>query len=690
MTTVHWHEIPFVRICIPFIIGILTQQACVRDTPLIIGVLTTSFLLLSLLLLQSPVRRLQLRSVIMLAGMFSLGCFVRHSAEPSTDDMEALIHKEDIHATCVEVAAQTHYGQKVHATVLSGATVKDMRAILYLRNYDRQLLPGDTLVFAGELQPQISNKNPYDFDVAGYYRRQGIYLKASVDSAEILDCREYKGPMLLSRKSAKVRANIKGIFSRYVMDAQSCAVLLAMTVGIVDGIDDSIYEAYAETGTIHVLSISGLHVGIISFLLFLLVGKIKHNGKMIKQILQLIVLLGGIWTFAYVAGLSPSVVRASLMTSIFLAGTTMRRPVRGLNVMAFTAFVCLSIDPLQINSLSFQFSYLALFSILIFFNPIYRLVPVKTWSMKFAWGTVVMSIAAQILLLPLLIHYFQQISLISIVSSLVAIPASYAILLGGALLLVLHFILRPVAIIAGHVIEWIIASTNDAIIGMSNLPLSHLSNVYLHPVEIILISCIILCLTLRMVVQHKSWTYATGVSVMAFGVVHSVLLMNTRDKELVAIYPVEETVAIDYIKGRQCYSSLDIDTLSKFTRQEARMFRNSSRIMHVQPAQITMNDSLKDIVLIELPSNRQDSVGSCRIALITQSKSYLPESFLNGLKADWIVLSPNLEYKVTRAAEKLLLAQGQPFHNLRKQGTFYLAKMKNNTTHEKLWQNITG
>jgi hypothetical protein len=193
-----------------------------------------------------------------------------------------------------------------------------------------------------------------------------------------------------------------------------------------------------------------------------------------------------------------------------------------------------------------------------------------------------------------------------------------------------------------------------------------------------------------MVVQHKSWTYGTGVSVIVFGLVHTYLIMNTRDKELVAIYAAEETVAIDYIKGRQCYSSLNIDTLPKFTRQEARMFRNASRVMQRQLTRIDMADSLKDIVLIVLPSNTQDTIGSCRIALITQSKSYIPESFFLDLKADWVVLSPTLEYKISRAAEKLLFAQGQPFHDLRKQGTFYLAKMKNNTTHEKFWQNITG
>src|SRR5690606_3586411 len=120
----------------------------------------------------------------------------------------------------------------------------------------------------------------------------------------------------------------------------------------------------------------------------LIVGKVRPSTSLQRKLIKAVVLLGGIWTFAFIAGMSPSIMRAALMFSLYLGGLLLRRPAPGLNILACTAFLCLAIDPFQINSLSFQFSYLALGGILIFYKPLNRLCFPKTRLGKLAWGTV--------------------------------------------------------------------------------------------------------------------------------------------------------------------------------------------------------------------------------------------------------------------------------------------------------------
>ncbi len=689
MTSTHWHEIPFVRICVPFIAGILTQQVMENSMPLIAGLSFTIFLTLLNLINKTSVRRQQFRTGILLALMFTLGTFIRKSAEPSPEEIRQLASFDGIVSGVVRTTEKTDYGFKTNLTIITPSTHdRDIRVMAYIRDRSMNLLPCDTLVFQGGLRQFSSPANPYAFNAGKYYRRQGIHLRRYLDSTEMIASHPYLGGFHLLRKSAEIREEVKAIYKTYVHNDQSSAVLLAMTIGVVDGLDDSIYDAYAKSGAIHVLSISGLHVGIVSVLLFLLIGRVRSSDSMYKKVLRATVLLTGIWAFVFIAGLSPSITRAALMSSIYLTGTIIGRHVKGLNVLAFTAFVCLCINPLQINSLSFQFSYLALCGLLIFFNPMYRLIVTRSWLSKFLWGTIVMSVAAQMLLLPLLIHYFNQISLISVLSSLVAIPASYGILIGGILLLLLHFTFPVVADFVGHVIDIGISIVNNSIIIMSELPMSYLSDVYLPPIEVAILSGTIILIALRILTHRKQCTYAAMFGFAIFGLMHAQALMRTSSSEMLAIYPHEDKVAIDYISERHCFTTFSIDSMPTYRKKEVASFRNTSR---ARKSQLSLSSPVtpNNVHVLDLPGQGSDS--RCyRVAVITDSEFALLNSDLLALQADWIILSSGLSFVMRRAAEDFCVQHRLQFHDLREHGSFYLTKHKNNYSNETQWQNISG
>ena len=641
---------------------------------------------------KTSIRKLQLRSCVLIALLFALGAFIRKTAEPRPHDVQKMASHDGLVLSIVQKVEATDYGCKTELRILALASgQRALKVISYVRD-SMVLLPGDTLCFPGtDLEPIPAAGNPYAFDIAKYYRRQGIFLRCYLDSTNTILLKAKHHGLHLLRRSAQIRESVTKIYQTYLQNKQSCAVLLAMTIGVENWLDDKIYEAYARSGAIHVLSISGLHVGIVSVLLYILIGRSRQKDKLPVKLARATALVSGIWAFACIAGLSPSITRAALMFSIYLTGTVFRRPVKGMNVLAATAFICLAIDPFQINSVSFQFSYLALLGIVIFFKPLYTLVRVRTRGAKFVWGTIVMSIAAQVLLLPLLIHYFQQVSLISAFSSLVAIPASYGILIGGILLLPLHYLLPELASIAGYILDVGIEGVNRMILWMSVLPMSHVSNIYLPPVEVFILSSLTILLSLRVLIHNRKLTYVLVFAISAFSLTHIWFHFKPSASEILALYPHQNQILIDFVSAGTCYSTFALDTLPGYLAQEVSNFRNTSGVKDEMPISTSPAGTMDQIRVIDLPAkpNPSDTNG-CRLAVILESDFGLLRADLISLKADWVVLSSGLNYPMRRATQEFCIRHRQNFHDLREHGTLYLVKHAHNSTYEKLRQNIAG
>jgi hypothetical protein len=343
---------------------------------------------------------------------------------------------------------------------------------------------------------------------------------------------------------------------------------------------------------------------------------------------------------------------------------------------------------LQINSLSFQFSYLALLGILIFFIPLYNLLRPMSLVGKFMWATMVMSVAAQAFLIPLLIHYFNQVSIISLLSSLVAIPASYGILISGIFLLLLHFLLPMVANLLGHGIDIGIGLVNEMIIAMSEFPMSYLPDVYLPPIEVAILCATTVLIALRILTLNKKCTYAAMLGVVLFGILHTLSLQQSIHEEMLAIYPSDETLAIDFISEGNCFTTFNADSMPPFRKKEIASFRNTSRAQKTQQA-LSSSVTSNNVHVLELSGHGSES--SClRVAVITHSERGQLDSDLLALQADWIILSSGLTFRIRRAAQDFCNQHRIQFHDLREHGTFYLAKHKNNNSNETQWQNISG
>ena len=242
------------------------------------------------------------------------------------------------------------------------------------------------------------------------------------------------------------------------LEGEAYAIISAMTLGDKSAMTPGIRRAYTETGAAHVLALSGLHLGIIYWLVtFLTLG---GRWRLVSQVVTILF----IWAFAFLTGLSPSIVRSATMLTVYGLMSIGYRRHASVNVLAFTAILMLFLTPTAVFDIGFQMSFLAVLSILLFYPLLYGLLPLPFLQnhavLRLLWGTIAVSVAAQIGVAPLIAFYFHRFSTYFLLANFVVIPEAYLILIGSLVLLVsgsgfVASLLTAVATYAGRLLALI-------------------------------------------------------------------------------------------------------------------------------------------------------------------------------------------------------------------------------------------
>lgn len=219
----------------------------------------------------------------------------------------------------------------------------------------------------------------------------------------------------------KQREKLLERYRQQGLEDDAYALVAAMTLGDKTAIDKDLRQTYNISGAAHVLALSGLHMGIIYAALTLLT--FGRRRRIVTQALIVIAL----WAFVFLVGMPASAVRAAAMLSLYALLTLGYREKASINALAFTALVMLSISPYTLFDVGFQMSFLAVLSILVW-TPVLNdwVSPTlqRRWPpLRWAWGLTVVTLAAQLGVVPLIAYYFGRISTYFLLSSFVAIPA---------------------------------------------------------------------------------------------------------------------------------------------------------------------------------------------------------------------------------------------------------------------------
>jgi len=230
----------------------------------------------------------------------------------------------------------------------------------------------------------------------------------------------------------------------YLPDKPTQSLLQAMLAGDETGMDHDLRDAYAQTGIIHIVSISGSHVAVLFSIVSGLLWWLRNKKY---AVLKYLIALLPVWFYVLMAGSPPSAIRAAVMFTILAGGMLLQRDGQPLNTLLAAAFFLLCANPMWLFSVGFQLSFVAVLSLIIFYKPIYRLFHSKYWLLNKLWQGTSASIAAEILVAPLVIYYFHSFPLMFIVANLLAALCMGALLVAGIILLacapfpvVAHFI----------------------------------------------------------------------------------------------------------------------------------------------------------------------------------------------------------------------------------------------------------
>ena len=204
------------------------------------------------------------------------------------------------------------------------------------------------------------------------------------------------------------------------------AVVAAMALGDKSALTRELKDTYSKTGASHILALSGLHLGIIYALLSMLV--IGRRWQTITQVAMIL----SIWAFVFLVGMSASVVRSAVMLTVYALLALGHRQKMSVNTLAFTAIVMLLVTPKALFDIGFQMSFMAVFSILLFVPLFYRPFSAEYLMthrvVKWIWGMVAVSVAAQIGVAPLIAYYFGRFSCYFLLTNFIVLPAATIIL----------------------------------------------------------------------------------------------------------------------------------------------------------------------------------------------------------------------------------------------------------------------
>ena len=404
---------------------------------------------------------------------------------------------------------------------------------------------GDMICFGkhvGEVSPP---RNPGEFDYQSYLYRKGIIGQVYLGKAEWAPLDERRANPIYAF-SYHVRDKMLTSLRNCGIDGDEFGVAAAVLLGYDDNLTPELRQSYSAAGSMHILCVSGMHVGIIFLMASFLLGFMDRK-KWMKRLKQLL-LLALIWFYALIAGLSPSIMRASIMISLCIIGDMLKRKGFTINSIAASAFILLCINPANLFEIGFLLSYSAVIGIVVLEKPIYNLLYFKNKQLDKLWEIEAVALAAQIATLPFTIFYFNYFSTYFWLSNIFLTPVSFVVVLAGMTLILLSWV-PYLNTLLGYVAWGTLYVMNRIVMWIEGLPLSVVRGLYINRLELFLLLVSLVALLLLVNSKSKRCFYAMTVSLALFVCCFSVRHMSSRRVEEIEFCSLRKHTAIDLVSG---------------------------------------------------------------------------------------------------------------------------------------------
>jgi len=430
------------------------------------------------------------------------------------------------------------------------------KLLLYVSKKEQPSLSwhyGDKILVRGNPQELRPPANPGEFDFKRFLSFRNISHQQYVQSSDVKFIQPNSRPGFIYYSHLARTWSMKKL-NEFVHGDDERAIAIALVLGVTDGIDNDLQNAYAASGAMHVLAVSGMHVGIIyAIILFLFKPLNKYKGS---KWLVAVISLVSLWAFSFVTGNSPSVLRAVTMFSFIAVARPFGKRTNIYNTLAASVFVLLIYNPYLIMSVGFQLSYLAVIGIVYLQRPLYNLWSIDNRIGDWMWQITCVSIAAQIATFSLGLLYFHQFPIYILISNLFVIPLSTLVLLVGIFLLAISFI-SPLASLTGIVLEWLIKALNWTVFKTEALPMSLINNIHITTFQCLLLVSIIVALILLVEFKSIRWLYFAFGFVLIYTIMQWQHFFKSIDQKQLIVYSINKHQAIEFVDRGQSYFVCD-------------------------------------------------------------------------------------------------------------------------------------
>ena len=680
---------PFLRLLIALSAGIILQWyiPVLPLVPIILFLASLSaYLLFAFLSPAAKFNRRWLQGIAVLVMIISAGnllCFIKNPLHQKSNYTNVYKAGDAIVATVNESLLSKPATYKADATVNGIYHNKTYlpasgTIIVYFdkTGLDTSLAYGTQLVFTRPPQSIINLNNPGGFNYSRFLLFQGVTAQVYLKSNQYKIVANNKGSTVMAA-ILRLQVYILNTIKTFIPNQKEKGVAEALLIGYRNDLDKQLVQSYSNTGVVHIIAISGLHLGMMyGFILFLFSpAKRKRWYRFAMPVSALFVL----WTFTLLAGAVPSILRSAVTFTFIVVGVLINRKGSVYNTLAASAFCLLLFNPYYLWDVGFQLSYTAVLGITLFTKPLHNLFYVENKAMNKVWLATCVTLAAQILTLPVVLYNFRQFPILFLITNLLVVALSEVILF-ALLFLVLVGNLTSIASFAGKAIQALLWLMNSIIEYTEKIPLSLWKDIKIDTVQAWLLYLFIILFVLWLLYKlPKLFVYSLMILVV-IAIYTSVDVWQKSNQQKLVVYDVQKHNAIDIITGRKALclydSTLRSDVSSiNFTINPAHTFyRITSYRDSVLPGKSNLSFRVKNKTILILSQPIQKAYLSHKIKADIIIITGNPKLYMNDVLANidcYTVVADNntSKYKLEKWKEACDSAHIH-FYSITQQGAF--------------------
>jgi len=696
-----YHKYTPLRIAVPFILGIVIRLQFPTHWPLncliLLDLVTLTGLFISFLFIRSNYGLRWVSGILANLGLFILGILI----VSVIDRQNTVLKGEGQSVKARAVLCRMDASPAARAEVFTGnaSTIAwldstgnwillETEILVYFKNDSlcKSLEYGDLIIASTDLLSIPGPSNPYMFSYKKYLHNRQIFHQVYLEQGQWQKIsRAAVNPLFYI--ADRCRKAFMKTFNDFGIAGQDFALVSALLLGDSEYLDAEIRQEFSYAGATHVLSVSGLHVGIVYIAADKMLFFLKRSRRSRKWHAFLTVAF--IWAYALITGLCTSVVRASLMFSLVAAGNHLKRSQDSYNILAVAAFLQLWINPFEITQVGFQLSYLAVLGIFAFYKPFNELISTDNRLISWLWPVIAVSLAAQLATSPLASFYFNMFPVYFLITNLIVVPLAGIIiylalplLLAGATGVIYEWLAFP--------LKWSLQIMRVSVEMIQSWPGAVIQPIVLTPAQVILLYFAIISVFAIFVWNDRKWAFVFLGSCLLFLMISA----GERYRKLltteIVVYNVPGRTAIDLIDRRVAYfigDSLLLKDSGKIKFQispnrmhegvkEIRTFKAEESDLLNLPG-IWMKSPFiyfagKKIVFIDENIERYGPYQriSCDLAIISGKVKTDPENLLSGIETRQFIIASSVPVFTTARLMGYIEKESVTCHAVRNDGAF--------------------